>query len=73
MGNECKYDAHTSKLDKYTVLDTVFKLEWQKSKDKDDMVVKVISVFQTAVHFCETCQALLSEPCFKKHGWSYPG
>ena len=52
MGNECKYHAHTSKLDKYTVLDTVFKLDWQKSKDKEYMVVKIIVVFRTAVHFC---------------------
>ena len=37
-------------LIKHTVLDTVFKLEWQKSKDKDYMVVKIISVFRTAVH-----------------------
>ena len=42
MGTECKYHAHTLKLDKYTVLDTVFKLDWQKSKDKEYMVVKII-------------------------------
>ena len=37
-------NRHTSKLDKYTVMDTAFKLDWQKSKDKEYMVVKIISV-----------------------------
>ena len=44
-------NMNTSKLDKYTVLDTVFKLDWQKSKDKVYMVVKIISMFRTLVHF----------------------
>ena len=56
MGNE--RNAHTSKLDKYTVLDAVFKLDWKKRKDKHYMVVKIISMFRTAVHFFPTCQAL---------------
>ena len=30
----------------------------QKGKDKDNMVVKIISMFRTAVHFFSTCQAL---------------
>ena len=37
-------NMHTIKLDKDTALDTVFKLDWQKSKDKEYMVVKIISV-----------------------------
>ena len=37
-------NMHTIKLDKYTALDTVLKLDWQKSKDKEYMVVKIISV-----------------------------
>ena len=48
----------TSKLDKHKVLDTVFKLDWQESEDKEYMVVKMISMFRTAVHFFPTCQAL---------------
>ena len=44
-------NVNTSKLDKYTVLDTVFNLDWQKSKDKEYMVVKIISMFRTLVHF----------------------
>ena len=45
-------NMHTSKLDLYTaVLDTVFKPDWQKSKDKEYMVFKTISMFWTAVHF----------------------
>ena len=43
--------VNTSKLDKYTVLDTVFNLDWQKSKDKENMVVKIISMFRTLIHF----------------------
>ena len=35
------------------MLDTVFKLYWQKSKDKEYMVVKIIYVFGTAVPFCQ--------------------
>ena len=31
--------AHTSKLNKYTVLGTVFKLDWQKSQDIEYMVL----------------------------------
>ena len=58
-------NMYTSKLGKHKVLDTVFKLDWQKSKDKEYMVVKMISMFRPAVHFFPTCQALL---CFKKHG-----
>ena len=34
-------NKHTSKLDKYTVLGTVFKLDRQKSNDKEYMVVKI--------------------------------
>ena len=49
---------HTLRLDKYTVLDALFKLDWQKSKDKDYMVVEIISMFRTAVDFFPTCQAL---------------
>ena len=56
MGNE--RNAHTSNLDKYTVLDAVFKLDWKKRKDKHYMAVKIISMFRTAVHFFPTCQAL---------------
>ena len=53
-------NMHTSKLDLYTaVLDTVFKLDWQKSKDKEYMVFKTISMFWTAVHFFFTCHAWL--------------
>ena len=37
-------NMHTIKLDKYTALDTVLKLDWQKSKDKEYMVVKITSV-----------------------------
>ena len=44
-------NVNNSKLDKYTVLDTVFNLDWQKSKDKEYMFVKIISMFQTLVHF----------------------
>ena len=35
-------------------------LNWtdKKSKDKEYIVVKVISIVQTAVHFFSTCQAL---------------
>ena len=45
-------NMHTSKLDKYTVLDTVFiKLDWQKGKDKEYMAVKINSMIPTAVHF----------------------
>ena len=43
-------NMHTSKLNKYTVLDTVFKLDSQKSKDKEYVVVKIISMFRTVVH-----------------------
>ena len=58
-------DMHTSKLDKYTVLDTaVFKLDRQKSKDKEQMVVKIISMFQTVVHIFPLVRCL-------KHGLSY--
>ena len=32
MGNELKSNMHTSKLDKFTVLDIVFKLDKIKSK-----------------------------------------
>ena len=53
-------NMHTSKLDLYTaVLDTVFKLDSQKSKDKEYMVFKTISMFWTAVHFFFTCHAWL--------------
>ena len=51
-------NMYTSKLDKYTVLDTVFKLDLQKSKDKEYMFVKI--TFWTVVHlvhFFSTCQA----------------
>ena len=34
-------NMNTSKLDKYTVLDIVFKLDWQKSKDKEYMVKRM--------------------------------
>ena len=51
-------NRHTSKLDKYTVMDIAFKLDWQKSKDKEYMVVKIISMFWTAAHFFPTCRAL---------------
>ena len=51
-------NMHTSKLGKYTVLDTVFTLDWQTRKDKEYMVVKLISMFLSAVHFFSTCQAL---------------
>ena len=33
-------NMHTIKLDKYTALDTVLKLDWQKSKDKEYMLLK---------------------------------
>ena len=42
------------------MLDTVFKLDLQKSKDKEYMFVKIISTFWTVVHlvhFFSTCQA----------------
>ena len=32
-------NVHASKLDKYTVLGTVFKLDWQKSQDIEYMVL----------------------------------
>ena len=51
-------NMYTAKLDKHKVLDTLFKLDWQKSKDKENMVVKMVSIFRTAVHFFSTCQAL---------------
>ena len=44
-------NMHTSKLDKYKVLDTVLLTGLTKSKDKEYMVVKVISIFPTAEHF----------------------
>ena len=37
-------NASNMHTDKYTALDTVLKLDWQKSKDKEYMVVKIISV-----------------------------
>ena len=37
-------NMHTIKLDKYTALDTVFKLDWQKGKDKEYMVAKIVPV-----------------------------
>ena len=54
---------HSSKLDKCTVLDTVFEVDWQKSEDKEYMV-KLISMFRTAVHFFRLVRRL-------KHGSSY--
>ena len=49
----------TSKLDKFTELDTVFKLRCQKRKVKDYRVVILISVFGTTVlFFFSTCQVL---------------
>ena len=47
-------NMHTSKLDKYTMLDNVFKPDRQKSKDKDYMAVKIISMFR----LFSSCQAL---------------
>ena len=44
-------NMHTSKLDKYAVLDTLFKLDWSKRRDKEYVAVKLNSVIQTAVHF----------------------
>ena len=58
--NASNTSQYTSKLDKYAVLDTVFKLDLQKSKDKEYMFVKIISTFWTVVHlvhFFSTCQA----------------
>ena len=52
-------NMHTSKLDKYAVLDTLFKLDSPKRRDKEYMAVKLNSVIQTAVHFFfSTCQVL---------------
>ena len=51
-------NRYPSKLDKYTVMDTAFKLDWQQSEDKEYMVVKIISMFWTAAQFFSTCQAL---------------
>ena len=59
-------NRHPSKLDKYTVMDTAFKLDWQKSKDKEYMVVKIISMFWTAAHFFRLVGRL-------KYGSSYRG
>ena len=61
-------DMHSQKLDKlYTMLDTaLFKLDGQKSKDKEYKVVKIISVFQTVVHVFPLIRRL-------KHGLSYQG
>ena len=51
-------NMHTIKLDKYTALDTVLKLDWLKSKDKEYMVVKIISVgFRLQYTFFELSSA----------------
>ena len=55
---------HTSKPHKCTVVDTVIKLDWQKSEDKEYMVVKIISMFRNAVHFFQIVRRL-------NHGSSY--
>ena len=61
-------NMHTSKLDLYTtVLDTVFKLDRQKSKDKEYMVFKTISMFWTAVHFFFMSTYPAAGNCFQKN------
>ena len=44
-------NRHTSKLHKYTVLDTVLKLENKKVKRKNTWLLKKISMFRISVHF----------------------
>ena len=50
-GMNSNHIMHTSKLDKYMVLDTVFKLDRPKSKDKEYVAVKINSMIWTALHF----------------------
>ena len=50
-GMNSSHIMHTSKLDKYMVLDTVFKLDRPKSKDKEYVAVKINSMIWTALHF----------------------
>ena len=59
-------NMHTSKLDKYIVLDTLFKQDLQKSQDKEYMVVQIMSMFRTVVHFSPLIRRL-------EHGSSYRG
>ena len=52
-------NGHTSKLHKYTVLDTVLKLENKKVKRKNTWLLKRFnSMFRTALHCFSTCHGL---------------
>ena len=60
-------NMHTIKLDKYTALDTVLKLDWQKGKDKEYMVVKIISVgFRLQYTFFELSGAEQHGSCYRE-------
>ena len=59
-------NVDTSKLDNYTVLDTVYNLDWQKIKDKEYMVVKISSMFGLQYTFFRLARCL-------KHDSSYRG
>ena len=53
-------NMHTIKLDKYTALDTVLKLDWQKSKDKEYMVVKLFQSVSDCSTLFSNCRVLNS-------------
>lgn len=55
MDGEWMMKNATSKIDTYTVLDVVFKLDWKK---KVKTKTKIISIFRTDLHLFSTCQAL---------------
>ena len=58
-GMNSSHIMHTSKLDKYMVLDTVFKLDRPKSKDKEYVAVKINSMIWTqCTFFLDLCQVL---------------
>ena len=57
-------NMYTSKLDKYIILDSVFKLDLKKSEDGEYVVVKTIQCFRMLLTFFRLVRCL-------KHDLSY--